>query len=471
MPSRTREDALEPLEEPRKARSSAMFEDAVMLLKILQLIPLRQWTTIPQIATQLENEGLDIRRRTLQRYLQTIRQHPEIFPIAFDLDAKPYRFRWDMHSKGLHLPLLSVQDTLLLRLAEEHLRYQLPPSVLAGLRPLFHDAKHIAALNAEKREYSWLRKVKVVSPSLSFMPPKINPQVFERTSEALFADKRLFVRYRNARGKRVEAYVMPLALVQQDVRTYLVCQFEGYSNFRHLALHRIESARVTTFDFERPADFDLEDYTARAPFNYAQGRTIRLEILTDDPVLVKNLAETPFNRTQTIVKEKLERSSEEDSQPNPQRTADALRWRITVDIEDSLLLDGWLAMRRASILSTKKTLLKTNDAHEKPAKPAKRITEKALDTDERCSTVNSNHRTETRERTVPASEPTIASPENALRSAQAAFAPERYASKVMTPEEKREQLAENDLQKEQERERPRDSLFVLERQIVQQASD
>ena len=156
---------------PKRAKPSVMFEDAVLLLKILQLIPQRRWTTIAEIAEQLEAQGTPLKRRSLQRYLQTIRSHPEIFPISVDVTEKPYRFRWDLRSKGLHLPVLSVQDTLLLRLAEEHLRYQLPPSVLSGLRPLFHDAKQMAALNAKRREYSWLRKVKVVSPSLPFMAP------------------------------------------------------------------------------------------------------------------------------------------------------------------------------------------------------------------------------------------------------------------------------------------------------------
>ena len=456
MPRRSAEENA-----PKSAKPSVMSEDAVLLLKILQLIPQRRWTTIAEIAEQLEAQGTPLKRRSLQRYLQTIRSHPEIFPISVDVTEKPYRFRWDLRSKGLHLPVLSVQDTLLLRLAEEHLRYQLPPSVLSGLRPLFHDAKQMAALNAKRREYSWLRKVKVVSPSLPFMAPKINAQVFEHASEALFADKMLFVRYRNARGKLVEAYVMPLALVQQDVRTYLVCQFEGYSNFRHLALHRIESARVTTFDFERPADFDLEDYTARAPFNYAQGRTIRLEILTDDPVLVKNLEETPFNRTQAVVSEA--------PAPDP-------RWRITVDIEDSLLLDGWLAMRRASILSTKKTLIKTNDAAQKPAPKLRRASATQAAAEEPAEASEAPFSTGA-EKAAPDEAPgapeASEAPEGgeAPSAASAAFAPQRFASRIATPEEHRARLAENDPQREREKPRPHESLLVVGRHIVEAASE
>ena len=205
--------------EPDASGKGSMFEDAVMLLRLLQCIPQDEWTTIADIEALLaKRTGLRVQRRTLQRYMQTIRAHADVFPIEVDASTKPFRFRWDPKAKGFILPALRAQDALVLRLAEEALRNRLPPAALAGLRALFQDAKRTTVAERAKRERTWLRKVKVVGSSLAFMPPKLGLSVFERATEALFADKVLFIRYRNAKGKPAEAYVKPLGIVQADVR-------------------------------------------------------------------------------------------------------------------------------------------------------------------------------------------------------------------------------------------------------------
>lgn len=331
------------------ARSS--LNEAFVMIRILELIPQHRWITMTQIRNQLAADGIPLQRRTLERYMKTIRENPQLFPVKANMDSRPYGFQWDTAGRGLHFPVLGPQETLLLRLADEYLHYLLPSSVLSGLRPLFRDARKSTEVQASSRASSWLRKVKVVSPALPFLPPQISRPVFDAVTEALLEDRMVSIRYRNARDRVLEANVKPLGLVQQDVRTYLVCQFEKFSDYRHLAMHRIEAATVSCIEFERPEDFDLEDYTANAPFNYSQGRTVKLELLTDDPTLIKNLSETPFNTTQTIEEKSLEDGT--------------LAWTVTVMLEDSILLDGWLAMRRNSILSTTRRSCATTGKRQK----------------------------------------------------------------------------------------------------------
>ena len=285
------------------ARSS--LNEAFVMIRILELIPQHRWITMTQIRNQLAANGIPLQRRTLERYMKTIRENPQLFPVKANMDSRPYGFQWDTAGRGLHFPVLGPQETLLLRLADEYLHYLLPSSVLSGLRPLFRDARKSTEAQASSRASSWLRKVKVVSPALSFLPPQISQQVFDAVTEALLEDRMISIRYRNARDRVLEANVKPLGLVQQDVRTYLVCQFEKFSDYRHLAMHRIEAATVSCVEFERPENFDLEDYTANAPFNYSQGRTVKLELLTDDPTLIKNLSETPFNTRRPLRRSRL----------------------------------------------------------------------------------------------------------------------------------------------------------------------
>ena len=118
----------------------------------------------------------------------------------------------------------------------------------------------------------------------------------------------LHVKFKNSRGEQNEADVSPLGLVQQEQRLYLVCQFAGYDNYRHLALHRISEARVLDFPVVRPEDFSLDKY---------------------------------INTTQKLQK------------------LPAGAWRLEADMDDTVLLDGWIAgwREKAGIRKVEKVLI------------------------------------------------------------------------------------------------------------------
>lgn len=69
---------------------------------------------------------------------------------------------------------------------------------------------------------------------------------------------------------------MPLGLVQQGPRLYLVCRYRGYDNERNLAQHRILSAEMSTLKFDRPKEFDLKKYYDDGRFGFGKGEKIRL---------------------------------------------------------------------------------------------------------------------------------------------------------------------------------------------------
>ena len=314
-----------------------MFEEVVTMIRILSLIPQDRWTTVAEIHDELTERGIEIHRRTLQRYLKTIREHSEVFPIVVNSSGKPFTFCWDPQSAGFHLPQLGVEQMLLLRMAEEHLHATLPAQAITALRPLLRSARRIVQYDDESRG-TWLRKVKVLDDAQRFMPPAIRPAVLSAVADALFIDHKLMIRCRSTK-KREDVVVRPLALIQKGVRTYLVYQTDGEEVIQHIALNRIEAAELLQDMFVRPKSFDLEDYAAKVSFNESRGTAVRLTIVSDDPEFVRMLSESPFNLTQSI----------EDAGEG--------KWSISAIVEDSLLLDGWLAERRASILSSTKAAL------------------------------------------------------------------------------------------------------------------
>lgn len=254
-------------------------ETALLALELMRRIPRNRTVTAKELHEQLVDTEVGRDLRTIQRQLEMLSGY---FEIERDDRSKPYGYRWKEHSRGMALPTLTEQESLLLTLAEQHLRSLLPAGLMKSMGGFFEQARtNLAPYANAKREREWLSKVRVVSTTQPLLPPKIKPGVFEQVSNALYSNLWLSVDYENAAGKRTQAEVMPLGLAQQGTRLYLVCRFKDYDNERSLALHRIISAQASTLSFERPKDFDLKKYDNDGRFGYGEGKRIRLTFSID----------------------------------------------------------------------------------------------------------------------------------------------------------------------------------------------
>lgn len=249
-------------------------ETVLLALELLRRIPRNKKVSASELHEQLREMGVDRDLRTIQRQLEMLSEH---FEIERDDRNKPYGYRWKDRAKGLALPMLSEQESLLLTLAEQHLRNLLPASLMKSMESFFVQARSNLGPQANaKREREWLAKVRVVSTTQRLLPPKVKPEVFEIVSNALYGNQWLKLDYKNANGKRANVDVMPLGLAQQGPRLYLVCRYRDFDNERSLALHRIISAEVSTLTFERPKEFDLRKYDDDGRFGFGEGKKIRL---------------------------------------------------------------------------------------------------------------------------------------------------------------------------------------------------
>ncbi len=289
-------------------------------LELLRRIPKGRTVTAPELREQLAEAGFERDMRTIQRQLEVL---SECYELDRDYTTKPYRYSWKPYAKGLSLPSLSTQESLLLVLAEQHLRALLPARLMKSMESFFSQAHtQLGDKQATQREREWLGKVRVVGTTQPLLPPKIDQNVFEQVSNALFGNHWLEVDYQNATGKRTNARVMPLGLAQQGTRMYLVCRFDGYDNERSLALNRIITARASTFTFERPKEFHLKRYDDDGRFGYGNGERIRLQFRIDKEAGF-HLLESPLSVDQEV--------KELDSE-----------YEITATVVDSAMLDWWL---------------------------------------------------------------------------------------------------------------------------------
>jgi len=296
-------------------------ETVQLALELMRRIPRNRKITADELHRQLQDAGIIRDLRSIQRQLKALSAH---FGIECDDRSKPHGYRWLPDAEGLALPHLSPQESLLLRLAEEHLRHLLPPKLMKSMDGFFEQARrNLGEGESAKLEREWPHKVRVVATSQPLLPPKILPVVFETVSEALYSNRWLHVEYANASGKRSKADVMPLGLAQQGPGLYLICRFKGYDDDRALALHRIQSAAMSALDFQRPKDFDLKRYDDEGRFRFGNGERIRLSFSISHDY-GRHLLEMPLSSDQ-VAKEQKDGSL-----------------RITATVMDSLLLTQWL---------------------------------------------------------------------------------------------------------------------------------
>ena len=267
-------------------------------LEILRLIPKTGIITAEQIRQKLSDIGIQRDLRSIQRQMKKL---CEQFDIECDERDKPYGYRWKPHSKGLDLPILNEQQSLVLMLAKQYLNGILPASIMSSMEGFFQQAEYNLVYDSHKKSGAeWLDKVAIAPTSQPLLPAKIEPKIFTEISTALYNNRLLNVHYCNQTGKEHKADVKPLALVQQGAAHYLVVQYED-GNIFHLALHRFLNATATTFTFERPK-FNLKHYLAEQHFGFGNGKKIRLTFRIGKPYGF-HLTETPLSIDQEITDE------------------------------------------------------------------------------------------------------------------------------------------------------------------------
>lgn len=272
-------------------------ETVLLALELLKRIPRSRKVSARELHEQLPPDlARDL--RTVQRQLDMLAQ---AFDIERDDSSKPYGYQWKERGAGLSLPTLSEQESLLLALAEEHLRHLLPASLMKSMAGFFAQAhRRLDGPDGSSRGREWLGKVRVVSQTQPLLAPKLMPGVFDAVSQALYLNRWLNLDYRNAEGHRSSIRVMPLGLAQQGPRLYLVCRYEGFDNERSLALHRILKAEIGGAEFRRPAEFKLHRYDDDGRFGFGEGDRIKL-VFRIDKEAGRHLLETPLSTDQQVV--------------------------------------------------------------------------------------------------------------------------------------------------------------------------
>ena len=125
------------------AKRPDTLETALLAIELLRRVPRNHKVTASELHRQLQEAGIKRDLRTIQRQLDMLSEH---FHLIRDDRSKPYGYQWPKQAAGLSIPNLNLQESLLLRLAEEHLRNLLPTHLLKAMDGFFAQARHLVTL-------------------------------------------------------------------------------------------------------------------------------------------------------------------------------------------------------------------------------------------------------------------------------------------------------------------------------------
>ncbi len=272
-------------------------------LSLMALIPpAPRVVSVATLVQQLADSGHERDTRTVQRMLKELQ---EAFPTLECRDQqKPFGWCWAGNTPPITLPAMSLDQAIVLTLAERALPGALPGNVERTMKPLLEGAH--ATLRREvstRKAAKWPKKIAFSSPSFTLRPMTIDSARMSTINQALIEERWLEIRYRNASDFVTQSRVKPLGLIIEGPRSYLVAQFERFDTPdnppRTLALARIESANLTNDSFAYPSGFSIDEFVKSQPTGWGTGAQIRVT-LSVVPHLGRVLLESPMGDDQIV---------------------------------------------------------------------------------------------------------------------------------------------------------------------------
>jgi hypothetical protein len=211
--------------------------------------------------------------------------------------------KWKLPSNPLAQEM-DLNTALAFLLIEKYIKNLLPISTIHYLSPYFKEYKSVLdkqyPIPQKQKIAKWSEKIAMIPRSLQFIPPEINSQIQKTMLLALFENKRVKLIYK---GK--ENNFSSLGFVIRGEMTYFIGLFNDYTDYRQVALNRIEAVEITNRTFTPPIDFKLDQYIAKGKFQFpAEGeKMIKFKAYFDKKV-IKSVKELSLSEDQVINKDK-----------------------------------------------------------------------------------------------------------------------------------------------------------------------
>ena len=299
-------------------------ETIMRYLRVLQMVPQGRRIDAATIERQLEDEGIEIHRRSVQRDLEMLSTS---FPgLTCDRSTKPVR---------LDVGVLGASH----RASADGHGDGGDARVVADVRVAGDAAGHTqgrcSRTSSERGPRcccrapgcGWragLARSRLLPKGMPLLPASVSDAVLETVYTALLEERQFHMRYRKRGAERDKEYdVDPLGLVVRGGMLVLVCLLSGEDKIKQINLHRIKTAHLWDKPARIPVNFQLDDYVQEGGVAFKLGKSIRLKMIMDRAASI-TLHETPLERTQQIT------------------SVDDYRELVEATVPDTLELRGWI---------------------------------------------------------------------------------------------------------------------------------
>lgn len=282
----------------KQDQNEGMDRNFPRLLDTLRLVPAKRYASTEDIHRHLNALGHDISRRTVERDLLALAAN---YDIECDDRSRPYGWRW---RPGAHPPLtpnLDLQQALGLALMERELGASLPRVVREALEPWFEESRKRLANQGGSRAAQWVRKLAFRPLGPPLLRAKEPTGVLEMINEALFSEHPVQAEYRSFSADDYRKVVLhPLGMVRTGLVTYVVVCFDGYSDPRTVALHRLRRVKlIIDRELKAPPKFSLEQFLDGGALDFGSTGMVRLR-LRMHRASASHLYDTPLSSDQVI---------------------------------------------------------------------------------------------------------------------------------------------------------------------------
>jgi len=218
---------------------------AERLIDLDRLLKSRRYPNCAQFAKKWE-----ISSKTAQRDIDYLRDRMGA-PIEYDRHRHGYYYR----EETFMLPAVQLKEGELvsLLLAAHALKAYQGTPVAESLTRVFHKLQELLPDTIQIRPAELFTQFTFVSPPA--MP--IEPDIWVAVVEGLQRRRMLEIEYKSAKGLK-KSKIAPVHLANLQGDWYLFAQYQGYDNFRQLAMSRIQSAAVLNQPTSIQGDFDAD---------------------------------------------------------------------------------------------------------------------------------------------------------------------------------------------------------------------
>lgn len=287
--------------------------------------------TVSKALEALETQGLEVSRRTVQRYIQDMMNHNS--GIKTD-DQSPPGYWYESTAKEDMLQL-TRESAFAVCLAEAHLKHLLPSAELKHLKTIFEYTSSMLEKTPSAIRYKQLLKRIAIFPrGWQIVPPRITDgRVFDDVMSALAESKRLKLNYKTAKNKDAsDRIIEPLGMVERSGVYYIVGteispdgELLNNGKAKNWALHRILSVETLT-EFSYPKSFQISNHARDGHLNRIHSlhkQKVRLRFFGDAGAHLRD-GESKVSEDQVIVTQNENMLEIECSVPD----TDEFRWWI-----------------------------------------------------------------------------------------------------------------------------------------------